>query len=125
MLDEERNRSVNFGLGTDDGFAIDKQQTENGLLLVPRGELDLAAVEKMEAALRGAQEASSLVVLDLRQVPFMDSSGLHAVIAADLRIREEGGRLVIVQGGPQIRRLLELTGAQDQLETVADPAEVL
>jgi anti-sigma B factor antagonist len=106
-------------------FAISRRDAGEGTLVAPRGDLDLATVETLDAALRRAQESHDLVVLDLRQVPFMDSSGLHALIAADQRARERGGRLVVVQGGDQIRRLLGLTGADRQLEVVDDPAEVL
>lgn len=106
-------------------FAISRREAGEGTLLAPRGDLDLATVETLNAALRAAEESHQLVVLDLRDVPFMDSSGLHALIAADLRMRERGGRLVVVQGGDQIRRLLALTGADKQLEVVEDPSEAL
>lgn len=106
-------------------FAISRREAGEGTLLAPRGDLDLATVETLNAALRAAEESHQLVVLDLRDVPFMDSSGLHALIAADLRMRERGGQLVVVQGGDQIRRLLALTGADKQLEVVEDPSEAL
>lgn len=117
--------SEGWSLGAEEGFAISRRDAGEGALVAPRGDLDLATVEVLDTALRRAEETHELVVLDLRQVPFMDSSGLHALIAADLRMRGRGGRLAIVQGGDQIRRLLELTGADKQLEVVGDPAEVL
>lgn len=117
--------SESWGLEAEGAFAISRRDAGDGALVAPRGDLDLATVGALDGALRRAEESYELVVLDLRQVPFMDSSGLHALIAADLRMRERGGRLVIVQGGDQIRRLLGLTGADKQLEVVEDPAEAL
>lgn len=109
----------------DGRFTVGHRAVSNGVLLVPRGDVDLATVGTLEEALRHAEQAHDLVVLDLREVPFMDSSGLHALISADLRMRERGGRLVVVQGGDQVRRLLGLTGADKQLELIDDPAETL
>ena len=117
--------SEGWSLEAEGGFAISRRDTGQGALLVPRGDLDLATVETLDSAVRRAEENHELVVLDLRQVPFMDSSGLHTLIAADQRMRERGGRLVVVQGGDQIRRLLGLTGADKQLDMVDDPAAVL
>ncbi len=107
------------------GFAISRREAAGGALIAPRGDLDLATVDVLAEALGAAEESHELIVLDLRDVPFMDSSGLHTLIAADLRMRERGARLVVVQGGEQIRRLLGLTGADKHLEVVEDPAEVL
>jgi anti-anti-sigma factor len=124
---EERKRSLSEGwsLEVEGEFAITQRTLGGGALLIPCGDLDLATVDTLDSALRQAENSHELVVLDLRQVPFMDSSGLHALIAADLRMRERDGRLVVVQGGDQIRRLLGLTGADTQLEVVYDPDEAL
>ena len=111
--------------GMDGGFAVSSRELSSGVLLAPRGDVDLATVAVLDGALQSAEASYELVLLDLRQVPFMDSSGLHTLISSDLRMRECGGRLVIVPGGDQIRRLLELTGADKQLELVDDPDEVL
>ncbi len=117
--------SESWSLESDGGFAIDRRVSGSAVLLSPRGDVDLATVGELDQALRQAGDSHELVVLDLRGVPFMDSSGLHTMIGADLRMRELGGRLVVVQGGEQIRRLLGLTGADAQLDLVEDPADVL
>jgi anti-sigma B factor antagonist len=117
--------SGSWSLEPDGGFAIDRHVAGIAVVLSPRGDLDLATVGELERALGEAADSHELVVLDLRGVPFMDSSGLHTMIAADLRMRELGGRLVVAPGGEQIRRLLGLTGADGQLNLVDDPADVL
>ncbi len=94
-------------------------------MLTLRGELDLATVPVLEDALQRAERTHDLVVVDLRDLTFLDSTGLHVLISAEQRARRSSSRLVIVQGPPQVRRLLELTGAIAQLRVVADPSSVL
>jgi len=117
--------SESWSLESDGRFVIDRRDAGTAAVLAPQGDLDLATVGELDRALREAADLHELVLLDLRGVPFMDSSGLHAMIAADQRMRELGGRLVVVHGGEQIRRLLGLTGADAQLDLVDDPAEAL
>lgn len=88
------------------------------------GEVDLATAATLERELVSAEESHDVVALDLRQTSFMDSTGVHMLIAADRRLRERGGCLVVVQGPPQIRRLLELTHVAEHLVLVDDQAEV-
>jgi anti-sigma B factor antagonist len=96
----------------------------DGIVVAVTGEIDLATVACVEDELLQAAQSHDLVVLDLREVSFMDSTGLHLAIVADRRIRERGGRLVIVQDSPRLSRLFELTGAGDRLEIVAGMAEL-
>jgi anti-anti-sigma factor len=104
---------------------VRSHQTREGVLLALRGELDLATVPLLEDALQSAEHSHELVVVDLRDLTFLDSTGLHVLISAEQRARRSGGRLVLVQGPPQVRRLLELTGAIEQLQVVSDPSSVL
>ena len=89
------------------------------------GEIDLSTVEEVQSRLEGSLGGdTTLLVLDLRKVTFLDSSGLRLVLRLDERQKDIGGRLVIVQGGRRVARVFELTGAGERLEIVADPAEV-
>ena len=89
------------------------------------GELDLSTVGDLESrADEALQGQPPLVVLDLREVTFLDSSGLRWILRLDRRQRDAGGRLVVVRGGRRVARVLELTGAADELELVEDPTEV-
>jgi anti-anti-sigma factor len=97
-----------------------------GIGLVLRGELDLSTIEQLE------QEVSSrvdgrpeLVVLDLRELTFLDSTGLRLMLRLHARLDGLGGRLVLVEGPRRVQRVFELTGALDELEIVQDPAEVV
>jgi anti-anti-sigma factor len=58
-----------------------------------------------------------LVVIDLRALEFMDSSGVHLLLTADRRLRWTGARLVVVvRFGSDVEWLLALTGADRRLE---------
>ncbi len=89
------------------------------------GEVDLAAAEAVEERIRTALTGEpDVLVLDLRQVEFLDSSGLRVVLTLDREQRDRGARLVVVRGGRRVARVMELTGADRQLEMVDDPAEI-
>jgi anti-sigma B factor antagonist len=88
------------------------------------GELDLSTASWLEQALRRAESRAQLVVLDLRQLTFMDSCGAHLIVDASTRARRAKCRLMLVRGPAQVDRLFSLCGASDVLEIVdLDPAE--
>ena len=85
------------------------------------GELDIATAPKLEEEVRRLEaEGRNLIVLDLRGLEFMDSSGLRALLAADARARDRGARLVIVRGDDRIQRVLRITRLDERLEIVDD-----
>ncbi|CAN5511417.1 hypothetical protein BH20ACT19_BH20ACT19_13360 [soil metagenome] len=89
------------------------------------GEVDLSTVAALERRLEeGLADTPETLVLDLRKVTFLDSSGLRLMLRLDKRQSEAGGRLVVVRGGRRVARVLELTGADERLELVGDPSEV-
>ena len=93
----------------------------------PIGEIDLATVGLVEAPLRELWASGfDAVVLDLREVPFMDSTGLRLVIH-ETRLAEQDGkalRVEIAEGGA-VHRLLEVTGMLDHLPvTVIGPGSL-
>ena len=86
-----------------------------------RGELDIATVPRLDRDLRQAETETALVVLDLRELEFIDSSGTHLLLAAHRRMCAAGGRLVVVRGAPEVTWLLELIGLDLELELVDWP----
>jgi anti-sigma B factor antagonist len=82
----------------------------------------MAGVDRFERLLAADQAPEATrVVLDLRGLTFIDSSGLRAVIMADRRVRADGGRLVVVRGPARVNQVLEMTGVARQIELVDEP----
>jgi anti-sigma B factor antagonist len=94
-------------------------------ILTLSGELDLAVVGRVEQALLPLEaEQPPIVVVDLRGLSFMDSSGLRLVLEADMRARRENRRLVVVKGPDAVHRVFTVATLDKRLEFVDDPAEV-
>jgi anti-sigma B factor antagonist len=74
------------------------------------GELDLCTSPELCQTLGEAQRAAPVVVLDLRELCFIDSSGVHVILDAAHDTRRYGGRLLIVRGPASVDRVLTLTG---------------
>jgi anti-sigma B factor antagonist len=79
-------------------------------------ELDIASAPRLERVLRQAERQARLVVLDLRDLTFMDSFGLRLIVASNHRAHRTGRRLVLLRGPSQVQRLLTVTGAGEGLE---------
>jgi anti-sigma B factor antagonist len=87
----------------------------------PIGELDLDTAQLLDEELAAARATGSAgLVLDLRRLTFMDSTGLRLVIRWDTAAREEGFEFAIVPGQDAVQRVLRLTG-MDQHLTLAEP----
>ena len=87
-----------------------------------KGEFDISEVSRVQRELRSAEASHpSLVVIDLRELTFIDSSGLRLVIEADLRGRSEGRRVVVVPGPEQVHRIFLVALLDKHLEFVEDP----
>jgi anti-anti-sigma factor len=87
------------------------------------GELDLSSALVFEEELRRIenQTGPSLLVLDLRSLKFMDSTGLRLILAAHARAIKHGRKVAIVEGGEAVRRIFRLTGVLDRLNFVDAP----
>ncbi len=93
-------------------------------ILTLRGELDLSSSTALEEELARV-DGIPLVVVDLRKLEFIDSTGLGVLVKTHQRMSDAGRRLVLVDAEGQVRRLLALTGLSDQLTIVSDPDDVL
>lgn len=90
--------------------------------LAVRGELDIAGVEGFETALAQAEsEQPPVLVIDLREVTFLDSSGLRTLLSADRRAKTDGRRLVLVPGPEAVHRVFEVALLDRRLTFVAAP----
>jgi anti-anti-sigma factor len=97
---------------------------ESVAVLVFEGDLDLATVAEFQQA---AGEADGrLVVLDLSDVRFIDSSGIHAVVRARLERAATDGELeIVVARGSAVERVLSMSGLGEELPPHFDRAGAL
>ncbi len=103
-------------------LTIDSQPIGNGWVLALRGELDLATAPMLNEHLRELQRAAlDRLVLDLRELSFMDCAGLGVIVAADLRARQAETQLEVLCGPGQIKKVFTLTGVDRQV-TISAPA---
>jgi anti-sigma B factor antagonist len=107
---------------------LEFETTRNGTVAVitATGELDLSGAAVLEAELErlAAEPELGTVVLDLRGLEFMDSSGLRLVVQADMRAREAGRRFVLVKGTETVHRVFEITRMSERLDFVLSPEDV-
>jgi anti-sigma B factor antagonist len=89
----------------------------------PGGDVDLSTSGEVERAVCELLERGfGCVVIDLREVTFMDCSGDHALLNAGRRARGLGARMTVLPGDGPARRLLALTGVDDHLDLERAPA---
>jgi anti-anti-sigma factor len=90
------------------------------------GEFDLSNASQVEDALKEVEtDRPSLLVIDLRELTFMDSTGLRVMVSADARARDDSRRLVVVQGPESVHRVFRITGLDDHLDIVETPEAAL
>lgn len=107
-------------------FSVEVRDEDRAVVIGVSGELDLASSPALEQELeRGAAATADLVIVDLRQLEFMDSTGLSVLVRAHQRATEKGQRFGVVKGPQQVQRLLSLTGVAERLALADSPDELL
>jgi anti-anti-sigma factor len=108
------------------GFEARCEQRDGVVIVIARGELDLESAGELTAVLGAPGAQAPTVILDLRDVTFIDSSGLSVLVGQHQRARAEQFRFVVAVGGARaVARVIELSGLREMLAIVEDPAAVL
>ena len=106
-----------------DDFSVEVHRQAGAAVVAPTGEIDVATVDRVRERLRACEADAAVVVLDLRGVEFMDTSGLQLVFETQRRAMQASFEFVVVRGSRQLQRLFEVAGFGDRLRLVDDPAE--
>jgi anti-sigma B factor antagonist len=86
------------------------------------GEIDLSSMAVMEERIAAAErDRPEELVIDAREVTFMDSSGLRVLLAAHQRAQENGRGFAVVRGSEAVDRLLKVTGLAGRLRLLDEP----
>jgi anti-anti-sigma factor len=108
-------------------YTLEHDPVENtGHLIAITGDLDLAATPELSTVmLMAARAPGSLVVLDLAEVEFIDSSALGTLIKVSGEVESAGKRLRVVCGDGPVRRLLEMTNLTNRFQLCPTRDEAL
>ena len=95
-------------------FEVDDAGPRGAPGVAVHGEIDIGNVQDLEVALDAAiHKSDGAFIVDLCDVGFLDSSGLHVLLRArSLLAREDRALAVVCRPGP-VRRVLELSGTAD------------
>ena len=105
--------------GPPDAFHVEINRRDRPTLVTVRGDLDLATAPGLERTLAEEARHGGLVVLDLRELSFIDASGLGVLLRIDAYSRGDGMELRLIPG-ERASHLLELCGL-DHRFGLADP----
>ncbi|HEY7668902.1 MAG TPA: STAS domain-containing protein [Actinomycetota bacterium] len=87
------------------------------------GELDISGADEIERTIQEVEQtATGSLVIDLRRLEFMDSTGLRLILSADARARERGSELIVVRGPETVHRVFRIAALERRLRFVDDPA---
>lgn len=102
-------------------FTVTRTRVGDATIVVPHGEIDLATVDRVgEAVLSAYAESDGQIVLDLREVEFMDSTGVRLVVQL---ARDLDGRFAVVRGGGEVARVFDLVGLDGRVRMLDTPPE--
>lgn len=98
---------------------------ESSVRVALEGELDYSSALTLDDELRRAEaDAAKIMVLDLSELRFVDSTGLAIIASACRRMRRSGRRLIVACPTQAVRRIFSLTGMLERLEVIEDYAAV-
>jgi anti-anti-sigma factor len=90
-------------------FRVDVTRDDGVVRVSPVGELDMSTVPELETRMSEAARPGHTVIVDLRELEFMDSTGLTLLTRWSLAAERDGFDLALVAGNERIQRLFEIT----------------
>jgi anti-anti-sigma factor len=100
-----------------DEFSVTRRLAGDAVIVVPVGEIDLATIDTVGAEIEAAVAETQHLVLDLREVTFMDSAGLRLLLASSRAV----DRFEVVRGPQEVKRLFDLVGLEQRLTMLDHP----
>ena len=105
-----------------DHFSVSSDSSPGVVTVVVTGEVDLDTAPTVRDEVLRHLHGGVSVYLDLGDVTFMDSSGLHVLLATTRRASLVGAELRLVRVSARVQRLIELTGTEGVLQQGPDSA---
>lgn len=104
-------------------FTVKVDRRERTVVVAPSGELDIATIGEVRAAIAASPATVDHLVLDLSGVSFIDTSGMSLVLEQHQAAEAAGRRYTLVRGPALVERVFEVSGLQARLpfaETLTD-----
>jgi anti-anti-sigma factor len=102
---------------------IQIEQRGGRIVVHLRGEFDMSGVRDFHRAISAVADEAQILCVDLRGLTFLGASGLRALLDVQGRSRRDGFSLVVVKGPPLVHRVFEMTGVDQRIVMLDDPAE--
>jgi anti-sigma B factor antagonist len=103
-------------------FGIELKPDRERVLVCVSGEVDLATAHQLKESVAELLDSGfKRLVVDLRRVTFLDSSGIDALLTCDRAAAQHDAIMQVALGDARTRRTLEITGAIDYLNLVIQP----
>jgi anti-anti-sigma factor len=105
-------------------FRVETHLAPPDATVVVTGEVDLATARELSAAATSATGAGARhVIMDLRPVSFIDSSGLHTLVDINRKLAEDGCTFALIPAAAEVHQTFVIT-ALDQVFTFLGDSEV-
>jgi stage II sporulation protein AA (anti-sigma F factor antagonist) len=107
---------------------IDTEKVGRNLFVIIDGELDLETSPLFRSMVEEEMNQDKMIkhlILDLKKVNFIDSSGLGAILGRFKRVSQEGGRLSAINVSPQVKKIFELSGLLKIMNIYSDRKQAL
>ena len=104
-------------------FSVETTSHGPAAVVVLRGEFDIAAEEETENALaRVLASRPGSLTIDLRELTFLDSTGLRVLLRLRQQCQEHACGLSLIRGAPPVDRVFEISGVASHF-TIADGSD--
>jgi anti-sigma B factor antagonist len=104
-------------------FAVTAYEHDGVLVLCVTGDLDMVSAPMLRGALLDPNlDPTCPLIVDLRTVTFIDSTGLSALVAGSRRFADAGGQMRVVVTSPHVLGVLRVTGLTEVLDLFPDVA---
>jgi anti-sigma B factor antagonist len=101
-------------------FHVDVEPERDVVRVCPAGEVDLATVGEIRQRVEDVTSAGfRRVAIDLRQVTFLDSTGLRLMLELHAASRSDGWELGVIEGSAEVQRAFEVTGLRPRLPFIS------
>jgi len=107
--------------GLSSRLTLDTRRIRDDAIVSVQGDVDLTTFGAVESALDAARVGVTVLLSDVREVGFMDTSGLRLVISEQQRPEADGYHFVVVPRSGKVQRPFEIAGFTGGHPLLADP----